>query len=81
MLKKEYYNGYVNWATWSAIITIQKMPVSAIAERKDVTSFDKLLEHVLKFQSETDHGVNWLDKKIHVKTVNQALSEWSCFNQ
>jgi len=81
MIKSEYYNGFENWATWSAMVSMQKMPVSAIAERKDVTSFDKLLEHVLKLQTETDHGIDWLDKRIHVKTVNHALSEWSCFNQ
>jgi hypothetical protein len=79
-IKNEYYNGYHNWQTWSAMVSMQKKPVSTIAERPEVSSFDKLLEHVLQLQSETDHGVEWVDRKIHVKTINKALSEWSCFN-
>ena len=80
-IKNEYYNGYHNWQTWSAVVSMQKKPVSTIAERPEVNSFDKLLIEVLQLQSETDHGVNWSSPDIDKSTVDKALSEWPCFNQ
>ena len=80
MIKKQYYNGYENWATWSAMISLQKKPVSNISERKDINSFDKLLKQVLKLQTETDHGVDWSSSEIHKPTIDKALSDWPCLN-
>tara|TARA_R100001530_G_scaffold121353_1_gene88776 strand:+ start:562 stop:849 length:288 start_codon:yes stop_codon:yes gene_type:complete len=74
------YNGYKNYQTWSAIISIQNdKAVNKIAEKDNVSSFDKLLAEVLNLQAETLHGVDWIDRQIDVKTMNQALSEWPAF--
>ena len=80
-VKQPYYNGYYNRSTWSAVVSMQKKPVSTIAGKKEITSFDKLLKQVLQIQNETDHGVEWSSPEIHKPTINQALSEWPCFNQ
>lgn len=74
------YNGYKNYQTWSAIISMQNdKAVNKIAEKDNVSSFDKLLAEVLNLQAETLHGVDWIDKRIDVKTLNQALEEWPGF--
>ena len=74
------YNGWKNYQTWSAIISIQNDPaVEKIASQDNVDTFDKLLEQVLGLQAETLHGVDWVDRQIDVKTMNQALSEWPAF--
>ena len=74
------YNGFKNWKTWSAVISIQNdKTVEKIASKPAVTSFDKLLGQVLSLQSETLHGVDWLDPEIDEPTINQAVSEWPAF--
>ena len=74
------YNGYKNWQTWSAIISIQNdKTVEKIASKPAVTSFDKLLKQVLSLQSETLHGVDWIDPGIDGPTLDHALSEWPAF--
>ena len=74
------YNGFKNWKTWSAIISIQNdKTVEKIASKPAVTSFDKLLGQVLSLQSETLHGVDWLYPEIDEPTINQAVSELPAF--
>ena len=52
------YNGFKNYQTWSAIVSIQNdKAVNKIAEKDTVSSFDKLLAEVLNLQAETLHGV------------------------
>ena len=74
------YNGFKNWKTWSAVISIQNdKTVEKIASKPAVTSFDKLLKQVLNLQSETLHGVDWIDPGIDGPTIDHALSEWPAF--
>ena len=82
------YNGFKNYQTWSAIVSIQNdKAVNKIAEKDTVSSFDKLLAEVLNLQAETLHGVElfnvWCDRfngkqKADLCDVKRHSQDESC---